>query len=253
MHSDLQDKICLITGGGAGIGLATAELMAQRGAVVVLADINEKAGLAAQQQLTSNGHRAYFHATDVSDLNQIQQLFQEIQGEHGQLDIAVNNAGVGGDWSLTHEYDHASWRSVMAINIDAVFHCMQEELRIMLNQENGGVIVNVASMAGKLPQVKSSAYVASKHAVIGLTKTAAHEYARKNIRINAVCPCYTDTQMVSDLTQGSAGIKEKLERAIPMSRLARPDEIANAIGFLASDQSSFSTGLCLSIDGGLAR
>ena len=250
---DFADNTCLVTGGGAGIGLSTAEMMAGYGATIIIVDIDPKSSEKACLELRNRGHRAHAYSADVADAEQVRELFKKIRDDHGRLDIAVNNAGIGGAWNLTHEYDHASWHRVMQVNLDGVFFCMQEELKMMLDQEQGGVIVNVASMAGKLPQVKSSAYVASKHAVIGLTKTAAQEYARKNIRINAVCPCYTDTQMVSDLTQGSAVIEEKLIRAVPMGRLARPDEIAKAICFLASDQSSFSTGLCLSVDGGLAR
>ncbi len=246
-----NDKSILITGAAGGIGRAAAVLMAGEGGKILVADIDEVGGEETVSIIRTAGGQAYFVPTDVTKKAALERAVVEAVDRHGGLDVAVNNAGVGGDLARTHQYKRSTYDRVIAVNQTAVFEGMQVQLEAML-PAGCGVIVNVASMAGLMAQPKTSAYVASKHAVIGLTKTAAREYAKYGIRINAVCPVYTQTQMVDELFGKAPGLDKMLQAQIPMKRYARPEEIAEAIAWLASDQSSFATGLCLPMDGGLS-
>jgi NAD(P)-dependent dehydrogenase (short-subunit alcohol dehydrogenase family) len=241
-----KNKIVLVTGAGSGIGRGTALAFAREGATVVVSDINETGGHETVEMI---GQAAVFVKADVSDPEQVESLIQQIVVKYNRLDIAINNAGVGGVMGKIHEMPLHHYKKVMNINLDGVFYCLQHELRQMLGQ-GSGCIVNVASVAGLRPLPNSAAYSASKHAVVGLTKTAALEYARKNIRINAVCPVFTHSAMVQGMFDVAPELEQKLLRTIPMGRYGQPEDVAQAILWLCSDENNFLTGHALPIDGG---
>jgi len=243
-------KTVLITGSGSGIGRAAAIMFAEKGADIMVSDINEKGGLETVEMVEKIGQKAAFCKTDVSNLAQVKNLVQQTVDTFGRVDIAVNNAGIGGDFKITHEYSVENWDKVIAVNQTGVFYCMQAELAQMTKQ-GGGAIVNVASIAGLKAQPYTSAYTAAKHAVVGLTKTAAHEYARYNIRVNAVCPVFTMTPMVKDMLTIDPSFEKKLLRNIPLHRYGQPNDIANAIVWLCADETGFVTGHSMPVDGGM--
>lgn len=243
------DKIVLITGAGSGIGAGTARAFAKAGASLILSDINETNGKAITKELKETGTKAVFRKTDVSNYSEILELFSWIKEQFGQLDIAINNAGIGGPWAKMADLDVNDYHTVIAVNQTSVFYCMQEELKMMLAQGSGS-IVNLSSASGLQGFSNASAYCASKHAVIGLTKSAAVEYARKNIRVNAVCPAFTKSPLVDQLLSVHEDMEEALRRNIPMRRYGEPEDVANSILWLCAEQSSFITGLALPVDGG---
>lgn len=247
---NFTDKIVLITGSGSGIGRATAIMFAEKGAHIMVSDINEKGGMETVKMVEEIGQKAAFCKTDVSNLEQVKNLVQQTVATFGRVDIAVNNAGIGGDFKITHEYPVENWDKVIAINQTGVFYCMQAELAQMTKQ-GGGAIVNIASIAGLKAQPYTSAYTAAKHAVVGLTKTAAHEYARYNIRVNAVCPVFTMTPMVKDMLTIDPSFEKKLLRNIPLRRYGQPNDIANAIVWLCAEETGFITGHSMPVDGGM--
>lgn len=243
-------KVVLITGAGSGLGRASALLFAQQGATVVVSDVNEAGGHETVQLLKEIGGEAMFIACNVANETQVDALVKQTVESYGRLDCAVNNAGIGGLWNPTHTYPAANFEKVMAVNTTGVFFCMRAELQVMLKQGTGA-IVNVSSVAGLNGFPNNIAYAASKHAVVGLTRTAALEYAKKGIRVNAVNPVFTITPMVTGMFEVIGDFKDKLEAAIPMKRFGQPNEVAEAIVWLCSDAASFITGHCLPIDGGM--
>ncbi|MEM6318724.1 MAG: glucose 1-dehydrogenase [Bacteroidota bacterium] len=243
-------KTVMITGAGSGIGRAAALMFADKGADIMVSDINKAGGLETVQLVEAKGQKAAFCQCDVSNIEQVNQLVKETVDRFGRVDVAVNNAGIGGDFKITHEFSLASWNRVIAINQTGVFYCMRAELEQMVKQ-GGGAIVNIASIAGLKAQPYTSAYTAAKHAVVGLTKTAAAEYARYNIRVNAVCPVFTMTPMVSDMLKIDPSFEKKLLRNIPLRRYGQPDDIANAIVWLSADETGFVTGHSMPVDGGM--
>lgn len=247
---NFKGKIVLITGSGSGIGRATAIMFAEKGADIMVSDINEKGGLETVELVKKTGQKAAFCKTDVSNLEQVKNLVKTTVDTFGKVDIAVNNAGIGGDFKVTHEYPVDNWDKVIAINQTGVFYCMQAELEQMVKQ-GGGAIVNIASIAGLKAQPYTAAYTAAKHAVVGLTKTAACEYARYKIRVNAVCPVFTMTPMVSDMLTIDPTFEKKLLRNIPLRRYGKPEDIANAIVWLCADETDFVTGHSMPVDGGM--
>ena len=244
------NKTIVITGSGAGIGRATALAFAKEGGNVIVSDVNVESGHETVNLIKKEGGEATFIEADVTSLAQIQNLFQQSISIYGSLDIGINNAGIGGPFSRTAEYLDEDWERVIAINQTGVFHCMREQLKIMLAQGNGS-IVNISSIAGLRGLENTCAYVASKHAVLGLTKTAAREYARKNIRVNAVCPVFTKSALIDQIFDVNPAYEDILRKAIPMRRFGEPEDIANAILWLSADTASFVTGLCLPLDGGM--
>ncbi|MEM9887493.1 MAG: glucose 1-dehydrogenase [Bacteroidota bacterium] len=248
---DFKDKSVLITGAASGIGRATALLYASKGAKVVVSDIQEAAGQQTVKEIESVGGRAIFVKADVADYRAVQNLLEETVRVFGRLDIAVNNAGIGpSKTAKTAAHGLADWDRVIAVNQTGVFYCMQQELQQMTAQEQG-VIVNIASVAGLKGLPNNLAYSASKHAVVGMTKVAALEYAKKNIRINAVCPVFTHSPMLEQLFSSKKGLREQLLYTIPMNRYGAASEIADAILWLSSEASSFMTGHALPVDGGM--
>ena len=242
-----KEKVIVITGAGSGIGAATVRFIAKKGAYVVLADISLEKMVDIADSIPME---CMIQKTDVSQYDQMQSLAGAVIKKYGQIDVWVNNAGIGPTQMLkTADHSLQDWERVIAVNQSGVFYGMKVALPAMLKQGSGN-IVNVASLAGLKASGNNISYVASKFAVVGMTKAAALEYAKKNIRINAVCPGYTDTNMLRQLLEVKPEIEDKLKNHIPMGRFGKATEVATAIGWLASDQTQFMTGQTLSLDGG---
>ena len=242
-----KEKVIVITGAGSGIGAATVRFFAKNEAYVVLADISLEKMVDIADSIPME---CMIQKTDVSQYDQMQSLAGAVIKKYGQIDVWVNNAGIGPTQMLkTADHSLQDWERVIAVNQSGVFYGMKVALPAMLKQGSGN-IVNVASLAGLKASGNNISYVASKFAVVGMTKAAALEYAKKNIRINAVCPGYTDTNMLRQLLEVKPEIEDKLKNHIPMGRFGKATEVATAIGWLASDQTQFMTGQTLSLDGG---
>lgn len=252
MSDSLSGKVALVTGGSSGIGRAAALAFARAGAAVVIGDIAEEGSVETVRLVKEAGGEALFVPTDVAQAAAVEALVAAAVAQYGRLDCAFNNAGVEGPQASTANYPLDKWHQVININLTGVWLCMKYEIPQML-KGGGGVIVNNASVLGTLAFPGASAYVASKHAVLGLTKTAALEYATRNIRVNAVCPGFIDTPMVE-----RPGIKSDPNRyqfvtgLHPMKRLGQPEEIAAVALWLCSDAASFITGQAILSDGGYA-
>ena len=242
---NMQSKVAIVTGASSGIGKSTAELLAQRGASVIISDIDERLGNEVADNINTNGGKAVFVKADVSLPADNEALVNRVLKEFGRLDIAINNAGIGGPLGPTGEYPIEGWQKVIDINLSGVFYGMRYQIPAML--ENGGSIVNVGSILGNAGTSFSPAYVAAKHGVIGLTKAAALEYASKGIRINSVGPGYIDTPLLSVLDDAT---KEHLVGLHPIGRLGTAEEVAQLIVWLASDEASFVIGSYHPVDGG---
>lgn len=247
---DFTGKVVLITGAGSGIGRQTARQFAAAGAAVAVADLDPEGGQETAQLLAEAGAEAQFFACDVADPEEVAGLVEQTAARFGRLDCAVNNAGIGGPWERIESYPLEAWDRVLAVNLSGVFYCVQAQIRQMKQQEDGA-IVNVASIAGKRGLPNQSAYTASKHGVIGLTRTAAQECARHGIRVNAVCPVYTRTPLFDPMIADNPRRQEKMLERIPLRRFGQPADVANAIVWLCSQQSGFLTGQALNVDGGM--
>jgi NAD(P)-dependent dehydrogenase (short-subunit alcohol dehydrogenase family) len=248
MAGRVQDKIALITGGGSGIGRATALLFAKEGARVVVADYNAEGGERTMRMIKDADGEAVFHAANVSNPTDVETLVNKTVATYGRLDCAFNNAGIEGQFATTPEYTIENWNRVISINLSGVFFCLKYEIAQMLKQ-GGGSIVNTSSVAGLVGGAGASAYVAAKHGVAGLTKTAALEFAKANIRVNAVCPGFIRTPMVERALD--RGFDEsRIVQSEPMNRMGKPEEIAAAVLWLCSDDASFVTGVPMPVDGG---
>jgi NAD(P)-dependent dehydrogenase (short-subunit alcohol dehydrogenase family) len=232
----LAGRVALVTGGASGIGAACVARLRGAGATVVAADLQAGEGIVA---------------LDVTDEAAVDACVEAIVAEHGRLDLAANVAGTSGAYAEVAESSTDVWRQTMAVNLDGVYFCLRAELRA-LRSTGGGSVVNVASSAGRMGVPGLAAYSASKHGVIGLTKTAALEEARRGIRVNAVLPGSIRTPMLRAFAGGDEGVLEQMGRRSPMGRLGEPEEIAEAVVWLLSDASSFVTGSCLAPDGGVA-
>ena len=241
----LEKRVAIITGGGSGIGRATANLIAEQGAKVVVADINEADGRKVVEELTAKGGEALFVKADTSKAADHEALVKAAVDKFGSLDIAVNNAGIGGPLAITGEYPLDGWQKVIDINLTGVFYGLRYQLPAM---KAGGSVINIASILGQVGTRLSPAYVASKHGVVGLTKAAALEYAEKGIRINAVGPGYIHTPLVEKTLAADA--LNALKALHPMGRLGEAEEMAELILWLASGKSSFVTGGFYAADGG---
>jgi NAD(P)-dependent dehydrogenase (short-subunit alcohol dehydrogenase family) len=246
----LEGKTVFITGGLSGIGKACAIAAAKEGANIAITDFKTDATNMAMGEVMEHSLKASFFECDVSNFKLVQETVYKVVEQFGTLNIALNNAGIGGEASRIGDMDESMWLKVIGVNLNGVFNCMKHELHQMSKQKNG-VIINMASILGKVGFNGSSHYVAAKHGVLGLTQTAAIEYAAEGIRINAICPGFIDTPLLE-----KSGIKENVNaRQIiidlhPIKRLGKAEEIANGFIFLAIDDSSFTTGTALEIDGG---
>jgi len=247
-----KNKIVLITGSGSGIGKAAALAFSKEGGTIIVSDINEINGVKTVSEIIKNNGEASFFKTDVSNFDMVQNLMDFIIEKYGRLDVAINNAGVGGDFAKITDITLESWDKTMSINSSGVFYCIKTQIPIMLKQGKG-VILNTSSIAGIRGLPNAIAYSASKHAVIGITKTAAMEYAKNNIRVNALCPVFTITPMFDPKAMDKLkdGISERLKANVPMKRFANVMEQVNTMLWLCSDEASFITGQAISVDGGL--
>ena len=249
MAGRLDGKIALITGAGSGIGRASALTFAREGAKVAVADKQVDGGQETVRMVEAAGGTASFIEVDVSDVASVEAMVNATVETYGRIDCAYNNAGIEGQVAPTDSYADDMFDKVIAVNLTGVWLCMKYEIPRLLEQ-GGGAIVNTASGAGLIGVAGLSAYVASKHGVIGLTRTAALEYAKSGIRVNAVCPGLIQTPMVERLTADQPQLGEALVAMEPVGRTGRPEEIAESVVWLCSDAASFVTGHAMSVDGG---
>jgi NAD(P)-dependent dehydrogenase (short-subunit alcohol dehydrogenase family) len=250
MNNAFKDKVALVTGASSGIGLATALAFSREGAKVIIADVMVGKGEEAARMIREKGGEALFVHTDVSQAFEVEALVRETVDAYGRLDCACNNAGIEGIFAPTADCTEENWERVISINLKGAWLCMKYEIIQMLGQ-GGGSIVNVSSIAGLVGFMDIPAYTASKHGVIGLTRTAALEYAKKNIRVNAVCPGVIRTAMVERIIGGKPEVEAQYTAMEPVGRLGTPEEVAESILWLASDKSSFVTGTYMVVDGGM--
>ncbi|GAB3725312.1 SDR family oxidoreductase [Hymenobacter agri] len=243
----LENKVVFITGGASGLGRAAAVAAAAEGAKVVIADLPGSDHAAALAEVQAAGAKATFAPLDVTDSASIQQAIAATVATFGRLDVALNNAGIGEGFFSFLDTSEESFRRIVDVNLTGVFVCMKHELAHFVRQ-GGGVIVNMSSLAGLKGAPGLSAYVASKHGVLGLTRVAAQEFARRNVRVNALCPYYIDTPLIKDAPEE---LRQQMVAASPMKRLGRAEEVAKAFIYLASDDSSYTNGTQLVIDSGV--
>ena len=248
MQGNFNDKTAVVTGAGSGIGRASAMAFAKEGAMVMVSDIDTKGGEETVSLIQASGGTAKFFKCDVSKSIQVEELMNEVIQEFGRLDFAVNNAGVSMRPGLTADIDEEEWDRIISINLKSVWLCMKYEIPRMLDT-GGGAIINMSSLAGIRGRANTVAYSASKHGIIGMTKTAALEYANNGIRINAICPGLTQSGMTSGLSQHKE-LEEKLIQKIPMGHMGLSENIADAVLWLSANTSSFMTGQVLVVDGG---
>ena len=244
---DLENKVAIVTGASSGIGKAVAEIYAKAGAKVVASDVNEEKGNEVVSEIKKNGGEAMFIKCDSSSSASNKELVEATIKRYGRLDIACNNAGIGGKQALTGDYSIEDWDKVIGINLSGVFYGMRYQIPEML-KAGGGIIVNMSSILGKTSTKMMSAYVASKHGVIGLTKAAALEYADQNIRINSVGPAYIKTPLLEKTLEKEQidGLKD----LHPIGRLGESSEVAELVLWLTSSKASFVTGSYYAVDGG---
>tara|TARA_R110002074_G_scaffold249308_8_gene421192 strand:- start:1040 stop:1795 length:756 start_codon:yes stop_codon:yes gene_type:complete len=246
----VKNKIVIITGAGSGIGKATALHFAHHGAKVVVSDINLESAKKVADEIVTNGGQSLPIKTDVTNFEEVENLIRQTVDTFGQLDVMVNNAGIGPKKLLkTAEYTLDDWDSVIAVNQTGVFYCMKLAL-LQMSKQGFGNIVNIASLAGLKASLNNLSYSASKFAVVGMTKSAALEYAKTGIRINAVCPGYTESALLDQLLSAKPEMDMMLKAVIPMKRYGKASEIADAVVWLASDQTKFMTGQTITLDGG---
>lgn len=248
--TDFTNKVSLVTGGASGIGRATALAFAREGAKVLVSDIAENGGQETVRMIREASGDATFVQADVTQWGEVAALIGATINTYQQLDFALNSAGVQGVRARTADYPEDEWGHVIDVNLNSVWYSMKFELDQMMKQGHG-VIINLASVAGVVGFPSHSAYSASKHAVVGLTKSAALEYIRKGIRINAVCPGFTDTPMMQRAMEEEPEYTKRLIERVPARRMGTPEEVAAAILYLCSDQAGFLTGHTLVLDGGI--
>ena len=242
------DKKAFITGAAKGLGRATAVALSASGYKTILTDIDPVTLAETKKIIEDAGGSASTYLLDVSDKKQIESVLIQAIKDEKKIDAFSNNAGIGGVMAPFHEMKDEDWDNVIAVNLSSVFYCLKYQLKILLDQ-GGGNIVNVASLAGKKGVPLGCHYSASKHGVIGLTKTAAVEYGSRNIRVNAICPSFIETDIIEAVPKPLLEFVANFR--VPLKRLGRPEEVANAIKFMLSDDSSYMNGHSLVLDGGM--
>ncbi len=246
----LQDRVIVVTGGSTGIGRATSSILAREGAIVAILDVQDDEGANTVAAIRKAGGRAEYHHADVGDYDAVRGAIGRVVADHGALHAAFNNAGIEGPTARILDLPLADWDRVVRVNLTGVFVCMKCEIEQMMKQDGGGSIVSTASAAGLIGIPGAAGYNASKHGVVGLTKTVALEYAAKNIRVNAVCPGFIETPMLDRVTDASVKIREQMIGAVPLRRVAQPSEIGETVAWLMSDKASYVTGVAMPVDGG---
>ena len=249
MNISFKNKVALVTGAASGMGLAAARAFAEAGAAVALADVNKDAVRASADALASAGHRVIAIRCDVANMDQVAAMVDRTVAEFGRLDAAFNNAGVQSPVAETADADPKDYDFVMGVNLRGVWNCMKYEL-LQMRRQGSGAIVNNSSLGGLVGIAERGIYHASKHGVVGLTKSAGLEYAAKGIRINAICPGIIETPMVTGMLETQPEAMDALMQVVPMSRLGKAEEIANAVLWLCSDAASYIIGHALPVDGG---
>ena len=249
MNITFEGQVALVTGAGSGMGLATARVFAEAGAAVVLADFNEETVRAAAAGLVSEGHKAIAVRCDVADEAQVKEMVDLTMSAFGRLDAAYNNAGINSPVAETADASSEEYDRVMAINLRGVWNCMKYEL-LQMRKQGSGAIVNCSSLGGLVGIAGRGVYHASKHGVLGLTKSAGLEYAARGIRVNAICPGIIATPMVTGMIEREPEAMDALMKEQPIGRLGRPEEIASAVLWLCSPGASFVIGHALAVDGG---
>jgi NAD(P)-dependent dehydrogenase (short-subunit alcohol dehydrogenase family) len=253
MAMEIDGKVALVTGASSGIGRATAYAFAKRGAKVVVADVDVKGGEETVAHIKESGGEAIFKKTDVSKSSEVQDLINITVATFGRLDYAHNNAGINrGIGVPTADYREEDWDIVQSINLKGIWLCMKYEIQQMLKQGGKAAIVNTASISGLSAHPADPAYVSSKFGCVGLTKTAALEYAKTGIRINCVCPGPVKTALFDRVEAAIPGASEAAKDEVPMGRVGDPDEVAEAVVWLCSDAASYVTAMAMSVDGGEA-
>jgi NAD(P)-dependent dehydrogenase (short-subunit alcohol dehydrogenase family) len=246
---DFKGSVALVTGAASGMGLATAKAFARSGASVVLADIDLNALQVAVDEIIKNGGKAFPVKCDVSDENQVKSMIDLTLATYGRLDAAFNNAGINTIAIAAADVSMADYHRIISINLNGVWNCMQHELRQMIKQ-GSGTIVNCSSIGGMTGAQGRAPYSATKHGIVGLTQSAALDYATKGIRVNAVSPGMIETPMADVVTGGKKEMLTEMVKAVPMAKLGRAEDIADAVLWLCSDGSSYVTGEILVVDGG---
>jgi NAD(P)-dependent dehydrogenase (short-subunit alcohol dehydrogenase family) len=244
--ADLTNKVAIVTGGSSGIGAAVAVLFAQEGAKIVISDINRTLGLEVVTAIQQAGGTAAYQDCNVADPKQVEALVKFAEETYGGLHVMVNNAGIGGEQAGTADYSLDSWHKVIDVNLNGVFYGTKYAIPAIL-RSGGGSVVNIASILGQVGFPNSVAYVAAKHAVVGMTKVAAMEYSARGVRINAVGPAFINTPLLAGLDEG---LKQMLVGMHPIGRLGESPEVAELVLWLASDKASFCTGAYYPVDGG---
>ena len=250
MQRGFDSKVALVTGASSGIGRASARAFAREGASVVVADVMVEGGQETVRLIEGTGGEAIFVEADVSNAKEVEALIERAVGAYGRLDYAFNNAGIDGVMATTAQCTEENWNHTLNTNLKGVWLCMKYEIPQLLRQ-GGGAIVNSSSAAGLVGVPNLPAYAASKHGILGLTKTAALEYARTGIRVNAVCPGVIRTPGVERYISGREELEAQFTALEPVGRMGTPDEVAGAVVWLCSEAASFVTGHAMSVDGGV--